>query len=205
MCRTIHKILLQIDVPFPHSWWDFASFANLARIAIRNAGQTRMRTTVTAVYSRTVCGEKLDKSEQELTAKIPSAAYTSEITFRQEVGEIHSRGSRAVSTTFFPMSVISTGAASINHAIADYLYQLRTSMNKMERVIGKIAKIDNSHCAQDQQNDLKDGHQSSGSTELRLPRLSQSVLISSVELASTPAQTKANSLRMAYSSLHGTM
>jgi hypothetical protein len=31
MCRSIHKILPQIDVKFPHSWWDFASFANLAR------------------------------------------------------------------------------------------------------------------------------------------------------------------------------
>lgn len=49
-----------------------------------------------------------------------------------------------MSTTSYPMSVTSTGAASINHAIADYLYQLRTNMNKMERVIGKIAKIDNS-------------------------------------------------------------
>jgi len=29
--RSIHKILPDIDLKFPHSWWDFASFANLAR------------------------------------------------------------------------------------------------------------------------------------------------------------------------------
>jgi len=29
--RTLHKILPDIDLKFPNSWWDFASFANLAR------------------------------------------------------------------------------------------------------------------------------------------------------------------------------
>jgi hypothetical protein len=29
--RSLHIILPDIDLKFPHSWWDFASFANLAR------------------------------------------------------------------------------------------------------------------------------------------------------------------------------